>query len=168
MWRGFAGAALEVARSITFVRLTERKKARVFHKLLLAVAFALLFNDIVMGGAPSKGSGSSVENRRSQRILLRIQIKVTAQFEDGLSITEDTTTLEVNAHGALIALAMKVRAGQKIIVRNWGTAKEQECRVVHVRESLAGKGEVGIAFPYAMPRFWNVDFPPPDWTPFMG
>jgi hypothetical protein len=120
-----------------------------------------------MPGPPSKGSGSSVDNRRSQRILLKIQIKVTALFEDGLSITEDTSTLEVNAHGALIALAMKVRAGQKITVRNWATTKEQECRVVHVRESFGGKNAVGIAFPYAMPRFWNVDFPPPDWAPFM-
>lgn len=121
-----------------------------------------------MPGTPLKGSGSSVDNRRSQRILLRIQIQVSAQFEDGLPIKEDTTTLEVNAHGALIALAMKVRPGQKLVVRNWGTAKEQEFRVVHVRESLGSKNEVGIAFPYAMPRFWNVDFPPSDWKPFMS
>ena len=116
----------------------------------------------------TKGPVTPADNRRSQRILLRIQIKVTAQFEDGLSITEDSFTVEINAHGALILLAMKVRAGQKIIVRNWATAKEQECRVVHVREAAGGKHEVGIAFPYAMPRFWNVDFPPPDWAPFMG
>ncbi len=119
-----------------------------------------------MSGTPLKGSRSSVDNRRSQRILLRIQIMVIAQFEDGLPIKEDTTTLEVNAHGALIALAMKVRPGQKLIVRNWATAKEEELRVVHVRASLSGKNEVGIAFAYAMPKFWNVEFPPPDWTPF--
>jgi hypothetical protein len=22
-------------------------------------------------------------------------------------------------------------------------------------------------FPFAMTKFWNVEFPPPDWTPFM-
>ena len=121
-----------------------------------------------MAGTPTKGYGGSVDKRRSQRILLRIQIMVSAQFEDGLPIKEDTTTLEVNAHGALIALAMKVRPGQKLTVKNWGTAKEQEVRVVHVRESLGGKSEVGITFPYAMPKFWNVEFPPPDWTPFMS
>ena len=121
-----------------------------------------------MSGTPIKDYGSSADKRRSQRILLRIQIMVSAQFEDGLPIKEDTKTLEVNAHGALIALAMKVRPGQKLTVRNWGTAKEQEFRVVHVRESLGGKSEVGITFPHAMPKFWNVDFPPPDWTPFMS
>jgi hypothetical protein len=117
---------------------------------------------------PSKGPGTAANNRRSQRILLRMQIKVIAQFSDGQTVTEDTTTLEVNAHGALISLAMKVHPGQKILVRNWGTSKEQECRVVHVREKPGGKDEVGVAFPAAMPSFWNVSFPPPDWSPFMG
>ncbi len=120
-----------------------------------------------MSGGALKGSGTPVDNRRSQRILLKIPILVRAQFEDGLPITEDTTTLEVNAHGALIALAMKVRSGQKLTLKNWATANEQECRVVHVREVHTGKSEVGITFPFAMPKFWNVQFPPPDWTPYM-
>jgi hypothetical protein len=120
-----------------------------------------------MPGGPQKDSGSTADNRRTQRILLQISIQVRAQFEGDLPLTEDTKTLEVNAHGALIALAMKVRPGQKLILRNWGTAMEQECRVIHVRERMAGKNEVGIAFPYALPRFWNVQFPPPDWTPYM-
>jgi hypothetical protein len=74
----------------------------------------------------------------------------------------------VNAHGGLISLAMKVRPGQKLVLRNLATAKEQDCRVVHVREILGEKNQVGVAFPYAMPSFWNVQFPPPDWTPYMG
>jgi hypothetical protein len=114
-----------------------------------------------------KNASHPAESRRSQRILLRIPVLVRAQFEDGLPIKEDTTTLEVNAHGGLITLAMKVRAGQKLVLRNWATAEEQECRVVHVREIPGGKNAVGIAFAYAMPGFWHVQFPPPDWMPFM-
>jgi hypothetical protein len=121
-----------------------------------------------MPGGPHKDSGNSADNRRTQRVFLQIPIQVRAQFEGDLPITEDTKTLEVNAHGGLIALAMKVRPGQKLILKNWGTAREQECRVIHVREMIAGKKEVGIAFPYAMPTFWNVQFPPPDWTPYLG
>lgn len=115
-----------------------------------------------------KGPGHPADKRRSQRILLQIPLLVRAQFEDGLPIKEDTSTLEVNAHGGLIALAMKVRPGQKLVLRNWATAKEQECRVVHVREIPGGKNEVGVAFPFPMPRFWHVQFPPPDWMPFMN
>ena len=123
--------------------------------------------DARMPGEPQKEAAHPADSRRSQRILLQIPILVRAQFEDDLPIKEDTHTVEVNAHGGLILLAMKVRAGQKLVLRNWSTAKEQECRVVHVREIPGGKNEVGVAFPYAMPRFWHVQFPPPDWIPFM-
>ncbi|HXM94966.1 MAG TPA: hypothetical protein VOA64_12085 [Candidatus Dormibacteraeota bacterium] len=111
---------------------------------------------------------TSADSRRSQRVLLRIPILVRAQFDDdNPPLTEETTTLVVNAHGALISLAMKVRASQKLMLRNWSTAKEQECRVVHVQDKPGGKNDVGIVFPLAAPNFWNVDFPPADWKPHL-
>jgi hypothetical protein len=114
-----------------------------------------------------KSSANPADARRTQRVHLQIPIQVRAQFAGDEPITEDTTTVEVNAHGGLVALAMRVRPGQKLVLRNWATAKEQDCRVVHVREKPIGKNEVGIAFPFAIPKFWNVDFPPPDWTPYL-
>ena len=120
-----------------------------------------------MSVVPPKESGNPADNRRTQRILLRIPILVRAQFAGDTPLTEESHTLVVNADGALIALAMKVRPGQKLVLKNLATAKEQECRVVHVRGMPMGKNEVGIAFPYPMPKFWNVEFPPPDWTPFL-
>ena len=111
--------------------------------------------------------GNLSDRRRTQRVLLRIPISVRAEFEGDAPITEDTTTLVVNAHGVSIALAMKLRPGQKIVLRNWDTAKEQECRVVHTRARPGGKNEVGITFVSPMPKFWNIDFPPPDWKPYM-
>jgi hypothetical protein len=115
-----------------------------------------------------RSPGTSREARRTQRILLQVPILVRAQFAGDAPINEETTTLEINAHGGLIALAMRVHAGQKLVLRNWPTANEQECRVVHVREKPIGKNEVGIAFPFAMPKFWNVEFPPTDWKPFLS
>src|SRR6266851_6270395 len=100
-----------------------------------------------MPGTSSEPPLKRADARRSQRVLLRIPIQVKGFPEDGIPITEDTATVEVNAHGALIALAMRVRPGQKLVLRNWATAKEQECRVVHVREKPIGKNEIGIAFP---------------------
>lgn len=121
-----------------------------------------------MSGSLPKDSPDSADKRRTQRVILQIPIQVRAQFGRDAPITEDTRTLVVNADGGLIALAMKVRPAQKLTLRNWATSMEQECRVVHVRESRTGKHEVGIAFPYAMPQFWNLAFPPPDWKPFAG
>ena len=114
-----------------------------------------------------KPSGIPADARRTQRILLQVPILARAQFPGDEPITEETKTLEVNAHGALIALSMKVRPGQNLFLKNWATAKEQECRVVHVREKPIGKNDVGVAFPFPMPKFWNVDFPPTDWTPYL-
>lgn len=129
---------------------------------------ALLLSWNAMSPAPSKPSATPSDARRSQRVLLKIPILVRAQFAGDQPITEDTTTVEVNAHGGLLALAMKVRPGQKLVLKNWATANEQECRVVHVVEKSFGKNEVGIAFPFAMPKFWNVEFPPADWKPFIA
>ena len=116
-----------------------------------------------------KPLSNPAEARRTQRVHLQIQLQVRGQFPGSNEpIAEDTTTLEVNAHGGLLALAMRVRPGQKLILRNWATATEQECRVVHVREKPIGKNEVGVAIPFAMPKFWNEQFPPPDWAPYMS
>ncbi|MGH9677178.1 MAG: hypothetical protein ACRD36_08760, partial [Candidatus Acidiferrum sp.] len=123
--------------------------------------------DAIMSVEPFQAMGNPADNRRTQRVLLQIAIQVRAQFADDSPITEDTTTRVVNADGALISLAMKVKPGQKIILRNWASAKEQECRVVHVREKPIGKNEVGIAFPCPMPSFWGLAFPPPDWAPYL-
>jgi hypothetical protein len=122
---------------------------------------------IKMSSDLRKPSANPADARRTQRVHLQIPIQVRAQFAGDSPISEDTTTLEVNAHGGLIALAMRVRPGQKLVLRNWATAKEQDCRVVHVRDKPIGKNEVGIAFPFAIPKFWNIEFPPPDWTPYL-
>jgi hypothetical protein len=120
-----------------------------------------------MPAGPRSEFANPADSRRSQRVLLQIPIQVSAQFEGDAPIKEQTHTIEVNAHGGLIALAMRVRPAQKLILKNWSTAIEQECRVVHVREKPAGKNEVGISFPIAAAKFWNVTFPPPDWAPHM-
>jgi hypothetical protein len=109
-----------------------------------------------------------VESRCSRRVLLHIPVQVRWKPEAQEPITEDTNTLVVNAHGALIALAMRVRVGSHVLLRNWNTAMDQDCRVVHVREMPHGKSEVGVAFPVPNPRFWGLDSPPDDWKPFFG
>jgi hypothetical protein len=108
-----------------------------------------------------------VNKRRTHRVLLQIRILVRAQFEGDSPLTEETNTLVVNADGGLISLAMRVKPGQRLVLRNWSTAKEQNCRVVHVQEKPIGKNEVGIAFSGPMPQFWGLAFPPPDWTPYL-
>jgi len=65
-----------------------------------------------------------IEMRRSKRVLLRVAIQVRWTPAGDSAITEDTTTLVVNAHGALISLAMKVKPGARIFVRNRAIVEE--------------------------------------------
>ena len=106
---------------------------------------------------------SGIEMRRSQRVALRLPIHVRWTPQGDLAITEETVTLVVNAHGALIALAMKVKAGSRIFVRNSAVAGDKECRVVRVQEKPQGKSEVGVESLRADAKFWGLEFPPDDW-----
>lgn len=106
-----------------------------------------------------------VNTRRSQRVVLSLPVVVRAQFEGENPCAEKSHTLVVNAHGALIALALRVRPEQPLMLENRGSGKEQRCRVVHVGERQCDKAEVGVEFAEPAPHFWNIEFPPADWKP---
>ncbi len=101
--------------------------------------------------------------RRSQRVLLRLPIQVRWTPPGETAIAEETTTLVVNAHGALIVLGMKVKAGARIFVRNSALAQDKECRVVRVSGRVENKNEVGVEFLRPDAKFWGLEFPPDDW-----
>jgi hypothetical protein len=103
--------------------------------------------------------------RRSQRVLLRLPILVIARGPDKQHISENAFTTNVNAHGALILMSMRVEVGQKILFRNTESFEEQFVRVIHVTPAAEGKIEVGVEFLKPAPKFWRISFPPDDWTP---
>ena len=102
--------------------------------------------------------------RRSMRVLLSVPIYVTGDTKDGQRFEEQTRTLVVNAHGALISLAARVIAGQRIQVSNRATRKSMDCRIVYVGNPAAGKMQMGVEFTEPCPSFWQIDFPPDDWV----
>jgi hypothetical protein len=115
--------------------------------------------------APDKqGLQLDTGRRRSMRVLLSVPIYVTGETKDGDKFTEQTRTLVVNAHGALISLAAKVIAAQRIRVDNPATQKSMDCRVVYVGNPAAGKMQTGVEFTQPCPSFWQIDFPPDDWV----
>jgi hypothetical protein len=102
--------------------------------------------------------------RRSMRVLLSVPISVSGKNARGESFTEETRTLVVNAHGALISLATPMAVGQSISVSNKATQKSIDCKVVHLGSLQAGKVQMGIEFERPCPSFWQIDFPPDDWV----
>jgi len=102
--------------------------------------------------------------RRSMRVLLSVPIHVKGKGTDGKDFAEETRTLVVNAHGALISLAARVATGQTITLGNKATQQTIESRVVYLGNPQAGKTQMGVEFTNPCPSFWQIDFPPDDWV----
>jgi hypothetical protein len=102
--------------------------------------------------------------RRSSRVILCIPVTVSGGTDEG-AFTEDTHTLVVNAHGALILLGAELFVGQTIHVKNRAHAVEQDCCVRYCGPTVDGKTQFGVEFAQPAPDFWQVSFPPDDWTP---
>src|SRR5712664_3317098 len=117
-----------------------------------------------MGIPPPSRRGDHDAQRRSQRVMLKISIVVLTQGDDNKRVSEETRTVTVNAHGAMILLGMKASIGQLLTLRNSRTGEEASCRVVYLSPHQSEKREVGVDFMKPSPRFWRISFPPSDWT----
>jgi hypothetical protein len=102
--------------------------------------------------------------RRSLRVLLSVPVLISGKNASGQDFREETRTLVVNAHGALISLAAQVKAGQQIRMANKATLQALNCRIVYVSSPQAGRMQMGIEFEKPCPSFWQIDFPPDDWV----
>ncbi len=107
----------------------------------------------------------TLNRRRTQRVLMRVPVKVSGQNTHGSQFDEQTHTLSVNAHGASVLLFVSVKNGQRLKFVNVATGDEAECGVAHVGQRQADRTEVGVFFVLANPKCWHVTFPPQDWTP---
>jgi hypothetical protein len=110
---------------------------------------------------PSKFSNM----RRSQRVFLSVPIIVFKGEAGKNQTSEETRTLIVSAHGALLALKLPVQPGELLTVKHKKTEEELLCRVVNNGPEQAGKSEVAVEFERPAPRFWRIAFPPADWNP---
>ncbi len=113
--------------------------------------------------APANSSDNNAQ-RRSQRVMVKVSVAVLTQGLDNKPTTEETRTVTVNAHGAMILLGLKVSIGQMLTLRNLRTREEVLCRVVYISPFESELREVGIDFVKPSPGFWHISFPPPDWT----
>jgi len=103
--------------------------------------------------------------RRSMRVMLSVTVIVRGRNPDGKSFfDEETKTLVVNAHGALIHLRSEVKADQKITLTHKASQASEDCRIVYVGRMQGGKAQVGIEFDAPAPKFWGISFPPEDWN----
>ena len=117
-----------------------------------------------MAQSPSSPSNPG-PRRRSQRVLMQVAVRVRGNDTHGKGFEEETSTLAINAHGALVLLQARITSGSRVHLQHNGTREEQECHVAFLGPVRSGKAEVGLEFSEARPGFWRVAFPPEDWTP---
>ena len=106
-----------------------------------------------------------ISQRRSQRVLSAVRVLMEGHRPDGHSFQEETQTVVVNAHGALVLLVESVNVAESLTMLNLKSGEQVPCRVTDVGSAHNGKHEVGIEFLEPSARFWRVAFPPEDWSP---
>jgi hypothetical protein len=108
---------------------------------------------------------STGARRRSQRVLMQVAVRIRGIDAQGKTIEEETETLAINAHGALVLLESRLTSGSKVQLQHKKTQEEHECHVAFLGPVRSGKAEIGLEFSTPHPTFWRVAFPPEDWTP---
>ena len=105
-----------------------------------------------------------MNRRRSERVMLRIRIMVSAEDTERKRQQVEALTQIVNAHGGLMKLQMYLHVGQPLQLVNPQNNVEQSCRVVRVEDTAQGDYSVAFEFDKPNPKFWPVVFPPEDWN----
>ena len=123
-----------------------------------------LGNNHVTGIANDAHAGRPASVRRSQRVCLNIEVELFVYRGAEIVSCEQTKTLTVSAHGALVLLNTRVRIGDLLSMRNVKTKNESACRVVDVTIGNTGIPEVGVEFLQPETSFWHIAFPPADWS----
>ena len=104
-----------------------------------------------------------VEQRRSERVLFDAEVVIRGESANHKLFQEETFTVAVSAHGALVLLAAKVDLGQKLVVLNPKNWDEREGRVAYTGPAHAGLAQVAVEFAAPSPEFWAMSSPPADW-----
>jgi len=107
---------------------------------------------------------TDAKTRRSKRVILDVPLVIQGEGEDKRAFQEETFTVTVSAHGALIVLGAKVALGQKVVLRNLKSRDEREGTIAFLGPPYAGLATVGIQFAQPAPEFWAINSPPPDWS----
>lgn len=108
--------------------------------------------------------GPTPNQRRSQRIVISAAVRVSGKDQLGKAFDENTSTIIVNSHGALISLIQKVAVGQTITLQLLSCTDEISCVVKSGDPGSEGIPEVAIEFEKANAKFWHISFPPAGWN----
>jgi hypothetical protein len=103
------------------------------------------------------------KKQRGTRAVINFPVDVFGKNLDGKIFAEKTTTMTVNAHGAVVSLRTNIDSEKPVLLANPKTGMEAQCRVAF-RKDGKDQLEVCLEFIKPYPRFWGMNFPPDDWN----
>lgn len=116
---------------------------------------------------PATQETPASNRRRSQRVVIRIPVKLHFTLESRSEVLEAKTVV-VNDHGALLICARVFPTGTRLEVENLRNGRRHPCRVLRVPRITDMGFEVPVEFDSPAPGFWGISFPPPNWEPGTG
>jgi hypothetical protein len=108
---------------------------------------------------PSAVPLPGVEQRRSQRVMIRIPVSVELAATDGAKVLR-AHTVSVNDHGALLMVSEPLAGGTLARLKNERTGAEQPCHVIRNAVELPDGYYVAVEFDNPQRGFWHISFPP--------
>jgi hypothetical protein len=94
--------------------------------------------------------------RRSERRAFNAVIRVYGSSDNGKSFYVEARTINVSTHGALLELNAAAHVGQKLMLINEATQRQQICKIVNIRPSDTEALVVAVEFPVPHAEFWQV------------
>ncbi len=107
---------------------------------------------------------TTTSRRRSQRLFLQVKVILEGKQGNKSPFSEETHTVVVNAHGALVETSISLDQGQIISMQNVRTAEKIDCSVKLVTSVGPKKFNTAVEFTKPNPGFWRISFPPEDWS----
>jgi hypothetical protein len=106
---------------------------------------------------------SRSERRRSSRVPFKARVILSGKDAEGFSFAEETDTVSVSKHGALLRTSYHLNLGQELSVRTKEKDRVGQLQVVWMgKAGTSEEGMIGLEWLDAR-RFWGVEFPPEDW-----
>src|SRR5215469_13613840 len=98
--------------------------------------------------------------RRSDRVIIRVPVRISAMDVTGEKFSEEGHTLAINRHGATIVLNRKLTPGQRLTICSVTNKRESSALVIG---QMGGQSDVrvyAIALLEPNPNLWGIQFPP--------
>ena len=104
---------------------------------------------------PAPVERRSRERRIATRVPKRVALFVYGYSRRKSTFLEPAETVDVSDSGCLLDLTTNVYQGQRLLLLNCLTGREQECEVVGISFQEKTGTRVAVRFPRPAPEFWK-------------